>query len=68
MTVKPSADELSYVCISQAEAVKSAAKIVTLEDRLTRIESLARHAIAAKPRDLEGTWYLIQQIAGTEGS
>jgi hypothetical protein len=62
-----SADEQGYVCISQAEAIKSAAKIVTLEDRLTRIESLARHAIAAKPRDLEETWFRVEQIAGTEG-
>ena len=51
-----------------AEAVESARHIVALEDRLTRIASLARHALAAKPRDLEETWMRVEQIAGTEGS
>ena len=49
------------------EAVKSAGTIRALEDRLNRIESLARHALAANPRDLEGTWMRIEQIAGSEG-
>ncbi len=44
-------------------AVKFAGVIKRLEDRLIRIESIARHAIAAKPRDLEETWFRVEQIA-----
>lgn len=47
----------------QTEAVKGAATIVALEKRLTSIESLARHALEAKPRDLEETWMRIKQLA-----
>jgi hypothetical protein len=33
------------------------------EARLERIYGLARHAIAADPRDFEETWMLVEQIA-----
>lgn len=47
----------------RTETVKSAGEIRALRDRLTRIESLARHALEAKPRDLEETWMRVEQIA-----
>ena len=51
----------------KAEAIASAATIRALEDRLTSIESLARLALAANPRDLEETWMRVEQLARTKG-